>query len=370
MREKVVGALASSVHFLDGGGEMASSIRAHCWSSRDLGPPDCWPSVLKTAVSMVLNSKVPKCLIWGPRFISIYNDAFLPILGDKPPAIGCSFHDIWAEAWTEIGPIVDRAYSGEATFVEDFPLVIDRHGHTEQTYFTFCYSPVRDENGMIQGILNTVIETTGKVTAQRQARLLNRELVHRIKNTLAVVSAIINQTLQSKQSDGQAREALAQRVATLAQAQSLLTSSAFAETSVRDVVEQTLRPFDGGTGRCHIEGPAVMLSSRQALTFALAINELGTNALKYGALSNETGQIHVTWTADRRGTDDEFHLSWVETGGPTVVRPLHRGFGSRIIERALAQDFMGEAQLIYDSSGMRCELRTQMAHVGETHGAP
>lgn len=357
--------LQNSIHFLDGGGQMASSIRGHRWSTHHLGALDRWPSALKTAVSMVLNSKVPECIIWGPQFTAIYNDTFCSVLGDKPNTLGCSFQDIWSEAWTELGPIVDRAYAGEATYIEDFPLLIDRFGYTEQTYFTLCYSPVRDENGVIRGVLNTAIETTAKVSARQQTQLLNRELEHRIKNTLAVISAVINQTMHSAKSVHGVREILVQRIAALAQAQSLLTHSGSAEAGVQDVIEQALRPFEGATQRCHVAGPVVMLSSQQALALALAVNELGTNALKYGSLSNTTGEVHLTWDAGRPGKDYQFRLSWIEAGGPSVMKPEHKGFGSRIIERVLAQEFMGTVELTFDPAGLRCELRAPMARIGE-----
>lgn len=357
--------MTGALHFLDGGGEMADAIRAHNWSSTDLGHLDGWPSALKTAVSMALNSKFPKCIVWGPELITLYNDAFRPILGDKPVALGRSFRDVWSEVWDEIGPIADRAYAGEATFIEDFPLVIDRYGYPEQSYFTFCYSPIRDENGVIRGMIDTVIETTGKVETQNQARLLNGELGHRIKNTLTVISAIVNQTLQSTEADAEAREALVQRISALAQAQTLLTDSSMAGADIRDVIEQALAPFRTGNAELRIEGRPIMLSSRQSLSLALAINELATNALKYGALSSETGQVLVSWTAGRPGTDDMFRLTWVETGGPPVAGLARRGFGSRIIEQVLAHDFLGEAELVGDPRGVRCELRTQMIHIGD-----
>jgi two-component sensor histidine kinase len=357
-----------STDFLVGGGEMARAIRAHDWSSSELGPPHAWPAALKTAVSMTLNSRFPKCIVWGPGLVSIYNDAFRPILGNKPFALGRSFRDIWSEVWEEIGPIAERAYAGEPTFIEDFPLVIDRQSYPEQTWFTFCYSPIRDENGVVRGMMDTVVETTANVEARRQSRLLNRELEHRIKNTLTVVSAIVNQTLQSTGPDGEAREALTRRIGALAQAQSLLTRSSFAEAALRDVVEEGLAPFRTGRGRFHIEGSPVMLSSKQALTLALAMNELATNALKYGALSNDSGTVQVKWRGGRPGADDEFLLEWIETGGPPVRASDRKGFGSKIIERVLAQDFSGEARLVLDPSGLRCELRTKMVHLGDERG--
>jgi two-component sensor histidine kinase len=346
---------------------MASAIRAHDWSSNELGPPDKWPSALKIAVGIALNSKFPKCIVWGQGFIMLYNDAFRPILGTKAPALGRSFRDVWIEAWAEIGPIADRAYAGEATFIEDFPLVIDRYGYHEQAYFTFCYSPIRDENGIVCGMMDTVIETTGKVAVQSQSRLLNRELEHRIKNILTVVSAIVTQTLESTDADRAARDALVQRIGTLAQAQSLLTRSNLAEANIHDIIEESMAPFRIGDDRIQVKGPPLMLSSKQALTLALAVNELATNAVKYGALSDRTGGVRILWQAGRPGTEDDFHFSWVETGGPSVMAPARKGFGSRIIERVLAQDFSGQAALIHDPSGLRCELSTQMRHVGESH---
>src|SRR5690606_17966048 len=153
---------------------------------------------------------------------------------------------------------------------EDFPLVIDRYGYPERAYFTFCYSPIRDENGAVCGMMDTVVETTETVEAQRQARLLNGELEHRIKNLLSVISAIINQTLQSQDSDREARHALTQRIGALGKAQSLLTRSSVAEANIQDVIAESLAPFQGD-GRICVGGPPVLLSSKQAITLALAI---------------------------------------------------------------------------------------------------
>lgn len=358
-----------SVHFLDGGGETAKAVRAYDWSSSPLGPIDSWSPALKTAISMALNSRFPKCIVWGKGMTSIPNDAFHPILGGKPSALGRSFRDVWSEAWEEIGPIAERAYAGEPTFIEDFPLVIDRHGFPEKAYFTFCYSPIRDENGIVRGMIDTVMETTGVVKARQQARLLNGELAHRIKNILSIVSVIANQTLQSNDADIEARDAFIQRIGTLAQAQSIVSRSNSSETTVRDIVEETLAPFRTGSGRFSIAGPPVLLSSRQALTLGLAVNELATNALKYGALSNDTGKVCIVWEAGRAGTEDEFLLNWSEADGPRVVSSGRKGFGSRIIERVLAQDFAGEVELELRPSGLSCKIRTRMLHLGDDRAA-
>jgi two-component sensor histidine kinase len=356
--------MPGALHFLDGGGEMAVAIRNHDWSSSALGSVDAWPPSLKTALGMALSSKFPKSIVWGPEMITLHNDAFRPILGDKPPALGRPFSEVWSEVWHEIGPIAERAYAGEATFVEDFPLVIDRYGYAEQCYFTFCYSPIRDENGVVRGMMDTVIETTGKMEAQRQARLLNGELEHRIKNALTVIQAIVNQTFQSAEDIDDARQNLSRRIGALAEAQTVLTRSSRAEGCIADVVEQALAPFRTGSRRFRIEGPPVLLSAKQSLSLALAINELATNALKYGALSADAGHVELAWSAGRPGSEDEFRLTWVEAGGPRVSAPSRKGFGTRIIEKALALDFMGESRFSYEPGGVRCELVSRMVHIG------
>ncbi|MCW2245959.1 signal transduction histidine kinase [Azospirillum fermentarium] len=162
--------------FAHGGGVMGQRLRTHDWNATPLGHPSGWPASLRTAVGMVLNSRFPSAVVWGPGLTTIHNDAFTPILGAKPPALGRSFRDIWSEAWDVIGPIAERAFQGEATFIEDFPLVVERNGYAEHAYFTFCYSPVRDESGAVAGMIDTVVETTATVRARNDLAAMNTRL--------------------------------------------------------------------------------------------------------------------------------------------------------------------------------------------------
>ncbi|GAD21515.1 PAS domain-containing sensor histidine kinase [Acidovorax sp. MR-S7] len=162
---------------------MSEKVRAYPWAAHPLGPIDTWPLALRVALDMVLASHFPKCLVWGEHQTTLYNDAFRTILGDKPEALGRPFHEVWAEAWDTIGPIAARARAGEATFLADMPLVVRRYGYDEQAYFTFCYSPVRDEHGMVAGWVDTVIETTQAHKAQQllreEASSLEQQVVER-----------------------------------------------------------------------------------------------------------------------------------------------------------------------------------------------
>lgn len=154
-------------------GAMAEQIRRHDWANSPLGPLEHWPDVLKTTVSLSLASHFPQAIIWGPELITLYNDAFVPILGDKPNALGRPFSDIWKEAWSEISPIADAAYAGRATYIENFALMIERGRGPEQAYFTFCYSPIRDSLGNVVGMIDTVTETTQTVYLNQRLAVLD-----------------------------------------------------------------------------------------------------------------------------------------------------------------------------------------------------
>ncbi len=159
--------------WLQGCGEMAERVRRHDWANTPLGPIDQWPDVLKTTVSLSLASHFPQAVVWGPELITLYNDAFIPVLGKKPEALGKPFSTIWQEAWSQIRPIADAAFDGHATFIEDFPLIVERGEAPEQAYFTFCYSPIRDSHGKVVGMLDTVTETTNAVFMARRLAVLD-----------------------------------------------------------------------------------------------------------------------------------------------------------------------------------------------------
>jgi len=175
-------------NWLQGGGEMAERVRHHDWTNTPLGPLDQWPDVLKTTVALCLASRFPQSIVWGPSLITLYNDGFIPILGDKPDALGRSFSEIWQEAWPQISPIAHAAFAGEATFIENFPLVVERGGAPEQAYFTFCYSPIRDVQGNVVGMLDTVTETTATVVLSQRLAELNASLEQRVNERTTLLT--------------------------------------------------------------------------------------------------------------------------------------------------------------------------------------
>jgi signal transduction histidine kinase/CheY-like chemotaxis protein len=163
--------------FLSGGGEMGAMMRAHDWSGSPLGPPRTWPQALRTVVGLMLNSKFPMFVAWGPELGLLYNDSYRDILGAKhPAALGGRFHAIWSEIWPDIGPLIERALHGEATYVDRLYLVMNRHGYDEPTWFTFSYSPVRDERGNIAGMYCACVEVTDQVLAEKYRNEENERL--------------------------------------------------------------------------------------------------------------------------------------------------------------------------------------------------
>ena len=144
-------------------------VEAVEWGATPLGRPAEWPGPLKTAVEIALNSRQPMFIAWGPDLTFIYNDAYADILGRKhPEAMGMPFRVVWAEIWDAIKPLIDRALSGNATWSENLPLTMNRYGAPEQTWWTFSYSPLRDDQGQVAGMFCSCLETTAQVVAERE----------------------------------------------------------------------------------------------------------------------------------------------------------------------------------------------------------
>jgi PAS domain S-box-containing protein len=179
--------------FLSGGGRVGELMRGHDWSHSPLGFPDTWPASLRTVVELMLQSQFPMFVAWGPQLGFLYNDPYSEILGAKHPrALGRRFQDIWSEIWADISPLIEAAMAGQATYREDLPLLMNRRGYDEQTWFTFSYSPVRDETGNVAGMFCACSETTQRILTERalresesRLRELNETLERRVNEALA-----------------------------------------------------------------------------------------------------------------------------------------------------------------------------------------
>lgn len=167
--------MGHSIPWLTGDGEMAELIRAKDWSKTPLGPIEKWPTSLQTTLGVVLRNRFPMMIWWGPDLLNFYNDAYRPILRDKhPESLGASAPELWSEIWDFAGPLAKSVMDGgPSTWMEDTQLFIKSGDITEETYFTFSYSPIPGEDGKVAGVLNTVQESTIKVQGERLTTMLH-----------------------------------------------------------------------------------------------------------------------------------------------------------------------------------------------------
>lgn len=199
--------------------------------------------------------------------------------------------------------------------------------------------------------LRRALAEAARLEAERE--LLTLELTHRVKNTLAMVQAIVSQTLRTSDDMASADAAIGARLVTLSKAHDLLTASNWHAAPLDEVIEAAVSTSGISTDRFTHDGPAIDLGPKAALALALALHELITNATKYGALSNDTGHAELHWTLSREAQGEMLALEWREVGGPPVTKPTRSGFGTRLIQSALAGNMGGKSALTYAPDGLR-----------------
>ena len=191
----------------------------------------------------------------------------------------------------------------------------------------------RDAQGRAQRLVGAHRDVTERREAEAEQRLLMQELAHRVKNTMAMIQALASQTLRNAKTLEGARETFTARLAALSRAHDLLVGGRRADASVADIA-QSIIALQGDAQRFRIQGSEVVLGPKGALALTLILHELTTNAVKYGALSNDKGIVTLSWGVDEIEGVKQFRLRWQESDGPPVSEPSRKGFGSRLIERS------------------------------------
>lgn len=215
--------------------------------------------------------------------------------------------------------------------------------------------PLRDEEGRVVAAVTAFVDIEDQRRAEEHRALLVDEMNHRVKNILAVVQAVAGQSFKPDAPLEQVREAFLGRLNALAGAHDLLTRESWSKVSLRECVLDALEGCGVDPARRVAEGPDVMLPPRTAVTISMALHELCTNAAKYGALSTPGGAVSAIWRVEA-APEPRLRLVWRESGGPPVSPPGRRGFGSRMIEQALAADLRGSATLEFRPDGVICEI--------------
>jgi PAS domain S-box-containing protein len=251
---------------------------------------------------------------------------------------------------------IDRAFPEDNRMAGE-EIFVHKDGH----FYPVAYmaSPIRDEAAKAVGTIIEVRNIEAEKEQQARMRMLIDELNHRVKNTLATVQSIVAQATRGEDVPPRVRKSIEGRLIALSGSHSLLTREEWTGAGLGDVVVEALKPF--GLGQFDIKGENVRLTPKASLALGMAIHELATNAVKYGALSNDKGGIKLHWHA---GPDGRLQFRWEESGGPPVVPPSRTGFGSRLIARGLAHELDGSVRLEYPREGLTCEIDMPLPNAG------
>ncbi len=215
---------------------------------------------------------------------------------------------------------------------------------------------VEDENDQLRQLLiQAGVEAHAHDVAAKLQTVLIGELHHRVKNMLAIASAIASQSLREAPSVEAAAKTIASRLAALGVSHDLLIRESWTGAGCRSLIENAILAFQTeGLKQFTITGDNIAISSGPAVALSMVIHELSTNALKYGALSVPVGRVSIVWAVDIEA--ERFKLEWRESNGPAVVEPKEKSFGSRFIEQALPGQLQGEARLIFEPTGLVCDV--------------
>ena len=218
-------------------------------------------------------------------------------------------------------------------------------------------TPIVDQNGALVGAVNMLVDISERKRAEDQQALLIRELHHRVKNMLATIQAIMGSTARASTTISEFQEAFTGRIVSLAKTHSTLSENVSQSVSFRNLLCNELDPYDDDTGkRVVLVGQEVHIASTIAIPLGMAIHELTTNAVKYGALSVFGGSVEVRWSVLDEGARPILAFQWVEQNGPRVEVPTHRGFGSQLLQRVLTHQVGADASLDYDPAGFRAQI--------------
>lgn len=276
----------------------------------------------------------------------------------RPEAVGADFRDLFLEADRMANaPAQEIAQALTDGRAEDTRWHVRKSG--ERFWANGVTMRLPDGDGVVKVLRD---ETMVKIAEDQRVLLLN-ELNHRLKNTLVTVQSIVDQTLRSAKVELAVRDVLTERLIALSEVHDVLVKQNWAGADLGEIVASAVAPHEQpGGGRFIIDGPSVRLSPQQAVSTSLALHELATNALKYGALSVPEGNVTISWNlAYEPNGIRKLTLLWKETGGPEVSPPRRRGFGTRLIERTFGADPSGEAKLIYGPAGVSCLIELELS---------
>ncbi|MDB5417996.1 MAG: hypothetical protein JWP50_1415 [Phenylobacterium sp.] len=302
----------------------------------------------------------------GPQHVfELCNQSYFRLIGERevlgrtarqvfPELEGQGFFDLLDDVYTSGTPHVSVAA----------PIDLYRApgGRLERRYLDFIYQPIFDADGAVTAIFAEGHDVTEAKHAAEHRQFLVNELNHRVKNTLATVQSMAHQTLRGVGSVREEKALLTARLVALSNAHNVLTREDWTGAELAEIVADSIRPHDDPQQpRVAADGPDLRLGARAALALSMALHELATNAVKYGALSNDAGRVAVHWRLAGQGS---VAIEWRETGGPRIEAPPPRkGFGSRLLTAGLAVEMGAAADLHYAPDGLVCRILAPVSGV-------
>jgi PAS domain S-box-containing protein len=298
--------------------------------------------------------------------ITFYNKAAVEMSGRTPHP-----GDMWCVTWRLFNPDGTPLPHDQCPMavalkerrpVRGTEAIAERPDGTRVPFIPYP-TPLHDADGNMAGAINMLVDITERKQAESRQKILIDELNHRVKNTLATVQSLAGQTARHADDLNDFVSRFEARLLALSRAHDLLTRRHWKDAPLASLAREILEPLTGeAVKRIMIDGPSVGMNARTALSLTMALNELATNAIKYGALSSETGTVSLAWSLQgEAAAQPKLVLEWNESGGPPVRRPTRQGFGTRLMERCIKRDLDGEFDLAFAPAGVTCRISIAIA---------
>lgn len=286
------------------------------------------------------------------------NDAFLDLTGfARDEVLGANFISLMdADGAPGAVEEIETAFAGRA---EHEPEACYRRSDGTSFWASLFISPVCDETGAVVQHFISVVDQTRQREKQAHSEMLINELNHRVKNTLSTIQSIVRQAIRASDDPKAVGEAIESRIFALSRSHDLLTRHDWEGAGLHDLIDAAVEPFEaerGGAKRIQVEGLNVRLAPKAALALGIAFHELATNAVKYGALSNDRGTVRIAWKSEITPSGERLVLTWRENDGPVVAAPTRVGFGSQMVERGLTHELRGAVHIDYRPEGLVCTI--------------
>jgi PAS domain S-box-containing protein len=297
--------------------------------------------------------------------LTFYNAAAIELWGHEPELGVSQWCGSWKLAWPDGRPMAHHECPMAVALKENRPVrggeaIAIRPDGTEVPFIPYP-TPLRDADGRLVGAVNMLVDITDRKRAEETQRTLLAELNHRVKNTLATVQSLAAQTMGRSGAAAEARRDFERRLLALSNAHDHLSRSGWEAAELTAVLGDVFGPFrTEAADPIRLAGEPVALPPRTAVTLALALHELATNAAKYGALSRPEGTVSVAWRVEPTVAGRLLLIDWTEEGGPPVVEPVSRGFGLRLVERGLTRELSGAAQITFEPAGLRGSIQVPL----------